>query len=76
MMDAYKVGQSVRVVSRYSGLVTVGTVVRVSPSGRKVSVELPRRLRLSDFWQRADGSGLPGMSRHFSEYDGYLFPSA
>ena len=74
-MEAYKVGQSVRVVGRYSGLVTLGTVVRVSPSGRKVSVELPRRLLPSDFWQRADSSGLPEMARHFSEYDGYLFPA-
>ena len=69
MMNAYKVGDAVAVIGRYSGLRKVATVVRVSPTGKHVSVNLGREHPARFIFH-------PSYDRHVSDYDGYLFPIA
>ena len=66
-MRTFKIEDTVTVLGSYSGIRTQGRVVKVSPGGKQISVELPGRSIPSVFNYR------PTLGRHFSEYDGYLF---
>ena len=68
MMEAYKVGDEVVVMDQYSGHRRMGNVVRVTHNGKCAHVELPNRVRPTEFFFA------PTRSAHFSHYDGYLYP--
>lgn len=68
-MHMYAAGDEVRIVGQYSGITTLASVVRVSPTGKQVHVQIGQRRTPSVFHYH------PTLDRHFTSYDGYLFPS-
>ena len=60
------VGQEIYIIGKYSGRSIVGTVTRVTPSGKQVMVQHPQMNMPHKFiWQ-------PTINRFFNDYCGYL----
>ena len=68
-MVIHTVGLQVRVVGKYSGLARLGTVTKVSPTGKVIYIKVAHLAGALLF------NYVPTMDVHFSDYAGYVFAS-